>query len=122
MPVAPQPPTMGEQETATPERPAIEIRAQRLLEPIGRLAFVLGKDSTGMAEIDRDPLGWLIAHDCLDLGEPLAGELQVTGMRRGLREVADGHAGEIRMMGWIAGIEQSSGESQRFGMVTERER
>ncbi len=53
------------------------------------------------------------------LGQPFPGDLEVTGVRRGLREVADGHSGEIRMMGRIGGIEEPSGESQRLGMVTD---
>ena len=43
-------------------------------------------------------------------------------MRRGLCEVADGHAGEMQMVGRIARVEQPLGEPERLGMATVRQR
>ena len=63
-----------------------------------------------MAERDREPLGRGVAHQRLDLGEPLARRLRAVGVHRGLGEVADRHAGEMQMVSRIARVEQPLGE------------
>ena len=93
---------VGEQQPATPEGPAIEVRAEGLLEARGRFALVVGEHGPGMAEVDRDPFGRGVAHQRLDLGQPLARRRRAAGERRGLGEVADGHAGELQVVGRIA--------------------
>jgi hypothetical protein len=48
---AAQPPAIREQEPATPERPAIETYAERVVEPLGSFAFGLGEDSASMRRL-----------------------------------------------------------------------
>ena len=92
---------MGEQQAATPQEPAIEIRAAGLLEMRGGSAFIVGEHGPGIAKVDRDLLGRDVADHRLDLGQPLPRQRVAVGVRCSLREVADGHAGEMQTVGRI---------------------
>jgi hypothetical protein len=121
-PPATQPPAVGEQKPATPERPATEVRAEGLLEARRRFTLIVGEHGPGVAKVDRDPLGREVPNHRLDLVQPLAARLQAARVRRRLGQVADGHTGEMQMVGRVAGVEQPRGEVERLGMAALRQR